>query len=240
MPTHTRAAATPSKKRGVFADLGSANNATSEGSRNKAGGTGKGTPAARAPTNSRFKQKAALATRSPPLLLAVKRAAGVPTRGSPSRSMLTPGGIKRMRQSAHGSVLGVSRQGAVSTSLAAEPSCDQSISNTSSILSENSTLQLGSVGELSQSFSLGLSLNGRDSLDSARDSIGSARLSTGTFLSGLDAAPDTEQHDVASLLQTKFVDLQNENKALRSQLDSYTVRVSCSDRVSRESPCSEP
>ena len=218
MPTQAGASgAAPSQRRVALADRGSEENS------HAARPTGKGTPA-RTP-NSRFKKKAALA------VLDVKRIAGTVHRGSPSKSMLTPGGVRRARQSGNRSGLVLSQQGAPGLvpsqqgAIRTEPSFDQSIENTSSILSENSTMILGCENEsLGHSFTL--SLIGRESLDSSRDSISSARLSTGTFLGGLAAVTDgLDQDGNPSLLQTKFVDLQNENKALRTQLDSF--KVSC-------------
>jgi len=242
MPTQAGASGA-GQRRVALADRGSEENSYA------ARPTGKGTPA-RTP-NSRFKKKAALATRSPPLVLAVKRIAGTVHRGSPSKSMLTPGGVRRARQSGNRCGLVLSQQGAPGLvpsqqgAIRTEPSFDQSIENTSSILSENSTMILGSENEsLGHSFTL--SNIGRESLDSSRDSrsldssrdsissarlstgtsISSARLSTGTFLGGLAAVTDgLGQDGNPSLLQTKFVDLQNENKALRTQLDSF--KVSC-------------
>ena len=210
----------------------------------KAQMTGKGgVPAssARGITNSRFKQKAALATRTSPktpVVRASKRNTpghGVKERKGasppPARAMLTPGAIKQMRQSANGSILGASRQGSVGTSLAAEPSFEQGLVNTSSILSENSTMTMGSVDEsLSQRFSMSLSIVGRDSFDSVRDSIGSVRNSGlvpfSALVSTQDAASSARHHDASVIFESRLAELQTENSELRSQLESYKVRAS--------------
>lgn len=222
----------------------------------KAQVTGKGSSSvtsARGFTNSRFKQKAALATRTSPktpLVRASKRntpGQGVKERKGasppPARAMLTPGAIKQMRQSANGSILGASRVGTLT--LAAEPSFEKGLANTSSILSENSTLTVGSVDEpesqrfsiglsilgqdsLSQRFSMGLSILGRDSLDSVRNPNGSVRDSSLVPFSALVSTQDAAwaYHYDASLLESRFVELQTENSELRSQLESYKVCAS--------------
>ena len=96
---------------------------------------------------------------------------------------------------------------------------EQSVGDTSSILSENSTATLGSRCDSVLGPSFLLLSDSRDSLESSRDSVGSARLSTGAFaLAGLGADAAASRGSEAELLQNKFVELQNENKVLRTQL----------------------
>ena len=230
----TQHAVTPSKvlKRGAFADMSSVENSTPRtGSARKSSATGKGIP--KMPSNSRFKQKVALSAlrtspKTPVLRTGAiaKKVQGAQHAGPrhpdapPAKALITPRGVREMRQSASGSVLGTSHIGAYNASLSSEPSFDAA--NTSSILSENSTVTFGTVdGQLSQSFSLGLSLlSDRDSLGGARDSMGSVRLSSGpTF--GVTCSGD--QNIV--LLQKKIEELQGENSTLRGQCELLQVLV---------------
>jgi predicted nucleic acid-binding Zn-ribbon protein len=195
--------------------------------------TGKGS-LSKGQSNSLFKQKAALSARTSPktpVLRASKRAPGARAQAqqaepdlSAKHAMLTPGAIRQQRQSANGSLLGTSQHGAADRELSI---CH---ANTSSILSENSTVSFGSVdAQLSQSFSLGMSLEEggmRFSLGSARDSMGSIRFSAGPGLVSFAAeAPQPAEaggpsgQDVA-MLQKKIAELQDENMALRSQFGS--------------------
>ena len=246
MPTHH--VGTPSR-RAAFADRASAENSSStpakaEGAapraeRSRPQSTGKGSLAGKGASNSRFKQKTALAARTSPktpVLRASKRAAAAagaraPAEPAPARhAMLTPGAIRQQRQSANGSVLEASQLGDAGRA-AREPSFDHG--NTSSILSENSTVTLGSVdAQLSQSFSLGLSLDdeggARFSLGSARNSTGSVRFSTGPGLGSFAvAAPAAGGSEEVALLENRITELQAENTALRMQCDSSKVPSCC-------------
>jgi chromosome segregation ATPase len=237
MPTEVT---TPSRR--AFADRTSANNSskTPTGEAREilwTGGrpmsTGKGS-LSKSQSNSLFKQKAALSARTSPktpVLRASKRATGARAQAQPAEpdlsakhAMLTPGAIRQQRQSANGSLLGTSQHGSADRELSI---CH---ANTSSILSENSTVSFGSVdAQLSQSFSLGMSLEEggmRFSLGSARDSIGSVRFSAGPGLVSFAAeAPQPAEaggpsgQDLA-MLQKKIAELQDENMALRSQFCS--------------------
>ena len=203
---------TPTARR-AFANRDSEHNSPASLSARKASqATGKG----RAQSTSLFKPKVALATRAvtSPKTPVVRASKGTSAHIStapkssppPTRPMLTPGAIKQMRQSTNASALGRS------TSLASEPSLDLTNGNTSSILSENSTLLL------SHSFMLGISLNGRDSLDSERDSIGSSRNSM-HFLDG-------EQEGQLVTLKNNSMKLKNDTKQFEVEFDQKLLSLS--------------
>ena len=192
--------------------------------------TGKGSSlASRGQSNSRFKQKAALATRmSPktPALLTTKRSRGCGQASAnkaspPAMAMLTPGGIRQMRESTNNSSSRHADERVSFASDAAPSFLEQSVGDTSSILSENSTATLGSRCDPVLGPSFLLLSDSRDSFESSRDSVGSARLSTGAFVAGNGTDVAASRGSETELLQNKFVELQNENKALRTQLQEY-------------------
>ena len=206
-------------------------------------------------SNSRFKQKAALSARTSPktpVLRASKRAPGPRAQAQPAEpdlsakhAMLTPGAIRQQRQSANGSLMATSQHGTADRELSF---CH---ANTSSILSENSTVSFGPVDEqLSQSFSLGMSLEEggmRFSLGSARDSMGSVRFSAGPGLVSFAAeAPQPEAAEAGgpsgqnvAMLQQKIAKLQDENMALRSQCGSSQSAEQKQPQHKRLSFCSQ-